>query len=108
LESARCAIDHAVTEAYSVLTRVPEPGRLAPGLAAEAIADIIDSVISLPESSRLRLPSALAKLGISGGATYDGLIALTASHHGATLLTLDSRAARTYTACGVDFNLLTV
>ena len=44
---------------------------------------------------------------IEGGAVYDALIAVTAERHGATILTLDGRAARTYELCGVTFDLLT-
>ena len=44
--------------------------------------------------------------GISGGATYDGLIALTALEHDLRLLSRDARAARAYRALGVDFRLL--
>lgn len=44
----------------------------------------------------------LEELGICGGATYDGLIAMTAAAEGATLVTLDKRALRTYALVGVD------
>lgn len=106
VEAARCAVDHAVVEAYSVLTRMPEPGRLEPNMAAEAIEDAVTKVISLPLASRLTLARTLAGYGVSGGASHDGLIALTAAHHDATLLTLDARAVPTYRACGVTFELL--
>jgi predicted nucleic acid-binding protein len=46
------------------------------------------------------LVSRLVNLGISGGATYDALIAMTAISAGASLLTRDRRAASTYQRCG--------
>jgi predicted nucleic acid-binding protein len=52
---------------------------------------------------------ALAKLAaghVSGGSTYDGLIALTALQHNLELVSRDRRAARTYAALGVQFQLL--
>lgn len=48
----------------------------------------------------------LAQLEITGGATYDGLIALAARRAGLKLLTLDQRAARTYEAVGVEYEIL--
>jgi predicted nucleic acid-binding protein len=48
----------------------------------------------------------LAASHVSGGATSDGLIALTALEHDLELLSLDRRAARTYRALGVRFQLL--
>ncbi len=56
-----------------------------------------------------RYPEALTELtdaGILGGALYDGLIGLGARSAGATLISLDSRAAPTYERCGVTFRLL--
>ncbi|HMQ28096.1 MAG TPA: hypothetical protein PKA98_19055 [Acidimicrobiales bacterium] len=44
--------------------------------------------------------------GISGGAVYDGLIALIVKDHGDRLTTFDQRAVRTYEALGVDFELI--
>ena len=48
----------------------------------------------------------LEQLGISAGQTYDGLIAMTAASHDATLLTLDRRAQRTYALVGADVELV--
>lgn len=43
----------------------------------------------------------LSRVGIAGGAVYDGLVALAAKEHGATLATRDARARGTYDAVGV-------
>ena len=51
-------------------------------------------------------PKRLAAAGIGGGATYDGLIALTAIEHDLELLSRDRRAARTYGALGARFQLI--
>ena len=48
----------------------------------------------------------LVELGISGGAAYDALVAATARAAGATLVSCDRRAARTYERLGADFRLI--
>jgi len=58
-----------------------------------------------PLALRLAL-NRLEGLGISGGATYDGLIAMTAAAEGATLVTADRRALRTYALVGADVELV--
>lgn len=42
----------------------------------------------------------LRDAGVFGGAVYDGIIALTAIEHDATLLSRDARAWRIYAALG--------
>jgi predicted nucleic acid-binding protein len=44
--------------------------------------------------------------GRSGAAIYDAQIAATAKHHGLKLLSRDRRAAATYDAIGVDYELV--
>jgi predicted nucleic acid-binding protein len=48
----------------------------------------------------------LARSGVAGGATYDGLVALAAREHGAVLVTRDARARSTYEALGVSVDVL--
>jgi predicted nucleic acid-binding protein len=43
----------------------------------------------------------LSRIGIAGGAVYDGLVALAAKEHGVPLATRDARARATYDAIGV-------
>jgi predicted nucleic acid-binding protein len=44
--------------------------------------------------------------GITGGAVYDALIAATAHHARATLLTRDSRATAIYEKLGISYELV--
>jgi predicted nucleic acid-binding protein len=57
------------------------------GLPGDELTDTIDRFVS----ARVR-----------GGASYDGLIAATAAHHGASLLTRDERAAEVYERIGAE------
>jgi predicted nucleic acid-binding protein len=50
--------------------------------------------------------SEIHRRGVSGGAVYDALIALTAAEHEAELLSLDGRAEATYRRCGANYRLL--
>ncbi len=100
-------VAHGVVEAYSVLTRLPPPHRVVPGLAAEFLRQVAtDTPLTLPAEEVARLPHLLSDRGISGGAAYDALIAVTALHHGAELVSLDARAAATYRALGAAHRLL--
>ena len=97
---------HAALETYSVLPRLPSDARLAPADAATLIADRFPSIAALPASAQQRLVAQLSTAGVAGGAVYDALIAVTARHHRATLLTRDSRAAGSYGALGVEYELV--
>jgi hypothetical protein len=108
LASCRKAISHTLFESYSVLTRSPSPFRIDTKTAIAWLNAQFTSEISLPNGSHLETLSRLHDLGISGGAVYDGIIALTAVDHRATLITLDKRASGTYVKCGVKFRLLSV
>jgi hypothetical protein len=113
-EAATAALDgvtalpaHVLTEAYSVLTRLPR------GLAvgAEAAAHVItsrfpDAPLQLGAADRRSVLATLAGAGVSAGASYDGLVALEAMAHGRILLTLDGRAQDTYRRLGVAFRAL--
>jgi predicted nucleic acid-binding protein len=96
-----------VAETYSVLTRLPAPLRLDAAQAAAIVNVRLRSPrVALDADDYASLLERFAAAGVSGGATYDGLIALTALEHGLELLSLDRRATRTYRALGVDFQLL--
>jgi predicted nucleic acid-binding protein len=101
------AVGHVLLETYSVLTRLPEPHRAPPDLARDfLLAAVKGDPLQLDVDAAKALPGRLHECGVAGGATFDGLIALTAAAHGATLVSLDHRAADTYRRCGVRFELL--
>lgn len=86
---------HALTEAYSVLTRLPAPHRLAPDDAWELLRlNFIEgvTVVALSPSQHVALLGRLAKTGVSGGRAYDAVISECAANAGASsLLTLNAR-----------------
>jgi len=107
LKQTTRTIAHVSIETYSVLTRIPAPRRLASHDAAALIASRLPSTcVALDASAYATAPDRLATAGIGGGATYDGLIALTALEHDLELLTRDRRAERTYRALKVPYQLL--
>lgn len=112
-QAARVAISsveiipaHVLLEAYSVLTRLPAPHRLAPGAASQAIGALSFTACTLPDDQHQDLVRSLAGAGVRGGAVYDALIGATAAHHTLTLLTRDRRARWTYDAVGASYSVL--
>ncbi|MDN5748059.1 MAG: PIN domain-containing protein [Pseudonocardia sp.] len=98
---------HAGLEAYSVLTRLPEPFRAEPDIVAEFLRRSFTSDrLLLAADDQARLPQRLAGLGFSGGAVYDAVIGLTAVAVGAELVTLDRRAMANYERCSVPVRML--
>jgi predicted nucleic acid-binding protein len=107
LKQCTTTIAHVAIETYSVLTRLPPPHRLYSGDAAAIIdARLPATYATLDAAAYASAPARLAAAGVSGGATYDGLIALTALEQDLELFTRDRRAVRTYRALGVKFTLL--
>ena len=100
---AQCAL-----ETYSVLTRLPTPHRASGPLVQRFLeAQFRVPLIVMPARDQRRLTARLVELGIEKRAVYDGLVALTAAGAGATLISVDRRAATTYQRCGVDVHLVT-
>ncbi|MEN2741070.1 PIN domain-containing protein [Microbacterium sp. X-17] len=93
---------HALAETYAVLTRLPGDARVAPEDAVLLIEDRFTERVVLAPHRSGEVHRDLARAGISGGATYDGLVALAARDHGAALATRDARARPTYEAVGVQ------
>jgi predicted nucleic acid-binding protein len=93
---------HALTETYSVLTRLPGDARLSPADAVRLIDDNFVADLSLPSALAASAHRELARQRVAGGATYDGLVALAAREHGVPLATRDARARPTYDAIGVQ------
>jgi hypothetical protein len=85
---------HALVEIYSVVTRLPAPHRF--GTRVLVPSDLLSRAFV----------DRLADAEVRGGATYDGIVALTTAEHGAQLVTRDLRAAATYEALGVSFELV--
>jgi hypothetical protein len=48
----------------------------------------------------------LSQLRISGGATYDALVGMTAREHGLSLISRDIRAVGTYGLVGVNVEVI--
>lgn len=98
---------HCALECYSVLTRLPPPHRVAAGLARGfLLSRFTEPWLTLGPADHLALVDQLSDKAITGGAAYDGLVALTADRHGARLFSRDRRAARVYEALGVRFELI--
>jgi predicted nucleic acid-binding protein len=107
LAACKTTIAHVAIETFSVLTRLPAPNRAEPSTAVTALRERLPSAyVTLDASSYQQAPSRLAAVGVAGGSTYDGLIALTALEHELELVSRDRRAARAYRALGVRFTLL--
>ena len=100
-------VAHTAVETLSVLTRLPPPHRVSSAVVAGFLQNVTSfEYLVLDAGAHRRLIDDLAAHNITGGAAYDGLVGATAKAAGATLLTRDRRAIRTYEALNVDFELL--
>jgi hypothetical protein len=107
LEGVAALPAHVLLEAYSVLARLPSGLAVPAAIAADVLARRFpEEPLSLPVGERAALPGTLAAAEISGGAAYDGLIALEARANRQPLLTLDERAQETYRRLAVPFEPL--
>ncbi len=97
---------HAAFETYSVLTRLPPPYRLSAAQARQVIATDFPHGHYLSQREQERALAMLAQARIAGGAVYDGLVALAAGRADRVLLSCDRRAASTYQALGVRYELI--
>jgi predicted nucleic acid-binding protein len=97
---------HAAFEAHAVLTRLPLPLRLRPEQASQVLAAAFPEPCWLDAPATAELWSRLGELGLTGGATYDALVAAAARAGGRRLLTRDRRAERTYRAIEVDYQFV--
>jgi predicted nucleic acid-binding protein len=95
---------HALIESYSVLTRLPPPHRAAPDAVASFLLERFpEPPLTLPAKSHRALVREVERLGLPGGMVYDALIAATARHASASLLTRDRRAIPVYEMLGADY-----
>ncbi len=107
MEHGARLVAHCALESYSVLTRLPPPHRVPARLVVEFLSEgFTDDPLALPAPALHALVPELHERGIEGGSVYDGLVALSAAAHGATLLTLDRRAVGTYRRCAVETRLI--
>jgi predicted nucleic acid-binding protein len=98
---------HVLVESFSVLTRLPPPHRAPADLVASFLEQRFrEAPLVLPARAHRELVKSAADIGLAGGAIYDALIAATARHAGATLLTRDQRARPVYERVGVRHELL--
>ena len=107
LDGALRLVAHCALETYSVLTRLPPPHR-APG---DVVRDFLAARFRQPF---LRLSARaywefllhLPDHGVTGGASYDALVAATVASHDAELVTCDRRAAPVYERYRIRVHLL--
>lgn len=86
---------------------MPPPFRAAAPVVAEFLQRRFpEQPLVLPPVAHRALVQRLAEGGVSGGATYDALVAATAAEAGALLLSRDRRAVVTYEALGAPYELI--
>jgi toxin FitB len=96
------AVGHALVETYAVLTRLPQPYTVPAVQASAALRSYSSQILVLPADVLADTIDRFVIARVSGGSSYDALIAATAAHHGASLLTRDERAAEVYERIGAD------
>lgn len=101
-----CLSGHALAETYAVLTRLPGDARVLASDAVRLIDENFAQPLALSSPVVRRSHRECAAAGVTGGATYDALVALAAREHGVPLATRDARARSTYEAIGVVTELL--
>ena len=100
-------IEHCALETYSVLTRLPSPHRSPGNLIRDFLAvRFPDSYLRLGVAEFGKFLHGLPELRVTGGSTYDALVAATAASHDAELVTCDRRAAPVYERYGVRVVML--
>jgi predicted nucleic acid-binding protein len=97
---------HAWFETYSVLTCLPGKRRRTPADAIRILAHDFPASVFLGEDEAAALSRELARLGVSGGAVYDALVAAAARQHGGSLVSGDARARPVYEALGVAIEVI--
>ena len=90
-----------------MLTRLPGDARLSGEDAVRLLNARFTTPLTLSSAQARQVHATLSRLGIAGGAVYDGLVALAAKEHGVALATRDARARGTYDAVGVTVILVT-
>lgn len=100
-------IDHVMVESYSILTRLPPARRIPPPLVSAFLDHHFPAAVPhLGHPGSDAVQGSALPAGISGGAVYDLVVALTAARADATLFSLDRRGVSTYETAGIQFELL--
>lgn len=100
-------VEHCALETYSVLTRLPSPHRSPGNLVRDFLAARFpDSPLRLNVAEFRKFLLGLPEQRVTGGSTYDALVAATAASHNAELVTCDRRAAPVYESYGVRVVML--
>jgi toxin FitB len=97
---------HALVETYAVLTRLPGDARVSAADAARLIDENFAEPLALSARVARHLHRECAARGVTGGATYDILVATAARQHDAVLVTRDARAWSTYETVGAIVEVL--
>ncbi len=95
-----CLIGHSLVETYAVVTRLPSDARVSAPDAVRLIDENFAKPLVLTARAARLFHRECAGKGVTGGATYDALVGLTAREHGVPLATRDARARSTYEAIG--------
>jgi predicted nucleic acid-binding protein len=100
-------VAHTIAETFAVLSAPAGP---YPAVAEDVVAYLEpflkEDPIGIPPADYPDAVREMTSAGVVGGAVYDGLIGLAARRHGAEVVSLDVRAARTYGLLGVRFRLV--
>ena len=100
-------VEHCALESYSVLTRLPSPHRSPGNLVRDfLVARFPDSPLRLGVAEFRKFLLGLPEQRVTGGSTYDALVAATVASHDAELVTCDRRAAPVYESYGVRVVML--
>lgn len=97
---------HAWIETFAVLTRLPGASRVSPGDAVRLLRSNFTGPMFPSTRTMRRALDLFAEVGIAGGATYDGLVALAALDHASILASRDGRAGATYHRLGVTVEMV--
>ena len=93
---------HAVFETISVLSRMPGSSRRSVSVVHRALTKSFPNSHFLSAQGTREVATAVADLGIGGGAVYDALVCAAAIEADCPLMTRDTRALPTYQTLGAQ------
>lgn len=102
LQDCSALVGHVAIEAYSVLTGLPGGRHLSGTQVNQLLGQHFPFAwLTLASEQLVNLLDLCAAAEVRGAASYDALVAATATENGHELATADRRAAATYKAVGV-------